>query len=515
MTSFRKLYTMVGAAALLVGSGCGDLEVTNPNNPDVTRALASPADVRNLAISTMNSWYLTATQNHPVMMTGVTADVYSSNFGNFGMRFNNLEPRVPYENLSAGGDREAARVPWDFNYSTLGQANDALRAFASGISLGTTTETNKYKHLAQFTQAASLMNLALWFDKAFIIDETFDLNGPAPELKPYAEVSAAAVAKWEALIAATTAGSNTYSAVEFPSTPDLTTNRINRLANTLAALTMAYTPRNGAQNAAVNWAKVATLADKGIGTGSGGAPFDLLVQGDGYIGESCTAWCSFINRYGNEHSWVRIDHRLINRMDGTTPAKFTGTVPPKGTSPDARYETDFQYCQASNPAPTSGNASCQSPVIGDPGRGIYMQSSWFHRRYAHHARTTPVTAGRTLVPYILAAESDLIRAEALIRSGGSKATAATLINRTRVTRGNLSALTGAETNAVMLTAIDYERDVELLSTNGFELQRARQDLVVRLQTGTLRHLPIPAKELETLGLPIYTFGGATANPSGI
>jgi hypothetical protein len=28
-----------------------------------------------------------------------------------------------------------------------------------------------------------------------------------------------------------------------------------------------------------------------------------------------------------------------------------------------------------------------------------------------------------------------------------------------------------------------------------------------LQTGTACQLPIPAKELETLGLPIYTFGG--------
>lgn len=508
MTKLKMLYTMVGAAALMVGSGCGDLEITNPNAPDVARALASPNDVKNLAISTMNSWYLTATQNHPAAMTSVTADVHTSNFGNFGMRFNNLEPRIAYENNSAGGDREAARVPWDFNYSTLGAANDALRAFASGVVLPTTAETNKYRHLAQFTQAASLMNLALWFDKAFITDETLDPTGPPLELKPFPEVSATALAKWEALIAATATGSNTYTATEFPSTPVLTTRVLNRLANTLAALTMAYTPRNGAQNAAVNWAKVATLAEKGIGTGSAGAPFDLMVQGDGYLAgfEACNTWCSFINRYMNEHSWIRIDHRLINRMDGTTPVKFSA-VPPKGTSADARYETDFQYCQASNPAPSSGNASCQSPAIGDPGRGIWMRSSWFHRRYAHHARTTPVTAGRTAVPYILAAESDLIRAEALIRSGGSKITAAALINGSRVGRGNLPALTGAETNAVMLAAIDYERDVELLSTNGFELQRARQDLVVRLQTGTLRHLPIPAKELETLGLPIYTFGG--------
>ena len=509
MTRFRKLYTMVGAAALMVGSGCGDLEVTNPNNPDVERALASANDVKNLSISTLNSWYLTSTYVEPFHSASVTADMHSANFGNFGMRFNNLEPRLPYENLSAGGDRETARYPWDSNYGTLGAANDAVKAFAGGLSLGSTAETNKYKHLAMFSQAASLMNLALWFDKAFVVDETFDPTGPRPELKPFAEVSAAALAKWEALAASTSGNTATYTQVELPMVGNLTGAKLNRLANTFAALTMAYTPRNAAQNAAVNWAKVATLADKGIGTGSAGAPFDMVIQGDN------TNWYSYIAAYGGEHSWIRIDHRLINLMDGTTPPKFNGTVPPKGTSPDARYETDFQYCQSSNPAPSTGVASCVSSTIGDPGRGIYMQTSWFHKRHSSHARTTPGTAYRTAVPYILAADSDLIRAEALIRSGGSKATAAALINNSRVGRGKLAALTGAETNEVLLTAIDYERQVELVSSNGFELQRARQGLTSRLQVGTYRQLPIPAKELETLGLPIYTFGGATANPTGM
>src|SRR5687767_2999523 len=159
MTRFKKLYTMVGAAALMAGSGCGDLEVTNPNNPDVERALASAQDVKNLAISTMNSWYITSTAVEPYIAGSVTADVHTANFGNFGMRFNNLEPRIAYENLSAGGDRAVTESPWNFNYGTLGAANDALRAYAAGVALPTQAETDKFKALAQFTQAASLMKL--------------------------------------------------------------------------------------------------------------------------------------------------------------------------------------------------------------------------------------------------------------------------------------------------------------------------------------------------------------------
>jgi hypothetical protein len=187
--------------------------------------------------------------------------------------------------------------------------------------------------------------------------------------------------------------------------------------------------------------------------------------------------------------------RLINRMDPSQPAVFTGTVAAVGSSPDARYTLDYQRCPC----------DATSTVIGDPGRGIYMQSYFSHQRYRDHSRTTSGGAPDSPVPYLLAAESDLVLAEALIRTGGDLNLAATLINRTRVTRGGLPAATGSESAATLLGYIDYERDVELLHTNGWDHFRRRH--VDGLQDGTLRHLPIPAKELETLQLPIYTFGG--------
>lgn len=481
----RRFYSVAGAAAVLVASACNDLEVTNPNNPDVARALASAEDVKNIAVSTVNSWYLASTYIEPYLAMCVTADACSANFGNFGMRFNNLEPRIPYENNSAGGDRAVTEQPWNQNYGTLGAANDALRAFAAGVALPTAAETDKYKALAQFTQAAALTNLGLIFDRAFVVDETFDPTGPKPELKGYKEVSAAAAAKWDALIAATNGKSETYDLTVIPITPGpLTSVRLNRLANTMAALNLAYTPRNAAEAATVDWAKVATLADKGIGSGSAGAPFDFTVIGDN------NTWYSYIAFYGDENSWVRTDQRLINRMDPSIPVKFNGTIVPRGTSPDARYVSDFSFL---------------TPVIGDPGRGIYMQSPWYHSRYQAHSRTSP-TSARGPVPYLLAAESDLVRAEALIRrTGPDLATAATLINNSRVTRGKLPPATAAEGATVLLGYIEYEREIELHNTSGFTLMQRRH--VNGLQAGTWRHLPIPAKELETLALPIYTFGG--------
>jgi len=94
-------------------------------------------------------------------------------------------------------------------------------------------------------------------------------------------------------------------------------------------------------------------------------------------------------------------------------------------------------------------------------------------------------------------------AEALVRSNGDLGRAATLINKTRVTRGGLAPV--AANAAALLAAISYERDIELLNTNGHALFDARR--LEQLQAGTIRQLPIPARELETLKLPVYTFGG--------
>ena len=197
--------------------------------------------------------------------------------------------------------------------------------------------------------------------------------------------------------------------------------------------------------------------------------------------------------YGAEASWVRVDLRLMNMMNPALPAKFNGTIPPQGTSPDARYTTDYGY---------------DGKVIGDPGRGIYMQSPFWHKRYDYAARLSP-TLLEGPAPFVLAAENDLLIAEALLRTGGDLARAATLINNTRVGRGQLTPATAADGKDKLLEYLFYERQVELPVTNTTVYYDARR--FDKLQPGTFRHLPIPASELETLGLPIYTFGGV-GNP---
>jgi starch-binding outer membrane protein, SusD/RagB family len=495
MMRLKKRYSLLGATAVLFASACNNLDVSNPNQPDIQRALSSPDDVKSLAQSTVHSWYMTTVSAGPddngdltpYHFGCVTSDVCTGNFGNFGMRFNNLEPRIPYGNLSSGGDRAVTETPWNYNYGTIGAANDVLRAIkANGDAfLGSADETEKYKEEAQFSQAASYLYLSMEFDKAFVVTENTDPANP-PDLVDHAAVRDSTIRMWDDLIAASAQHSYTYAVTDLPM-PDgaLTSKRLNRIANTMAAMTLAYHPRRPSQSAAVDWAKVAAYADKGIGTGSAGAPFDVVVQ------EDANQWWSYLASYGDRQDWIRIDHRVINRMNPAVPPKYNGTDPGLGSSPDARYTSDYTY---------------KPPPIGDPGRGIYMQSDFYHSRYKFTAGGQP-TAYTGNVPYLLAAESDLIHAEALIRSGGNLQTAADLINISRVGRGHLAPVSAADGAAGLLNAISYERDVEITNTSGTTLYWRRAVTDQPIQAGTPCQLPIPAKELETLGLPVYTFGG--------
>ena len=234
--------------------------------------------MKSLAQSTIRSWYMTTVSAGPddngdlapYHFGSVTSDVMTGNFGNFGMRFNNLEPRIPYGNSSAGSDRAVTETPWNYNYGTIGATNDVLRALKAGVSLGSPGLTEQYKQEAQFAQAASYTYLAMEFDRAFVVTENNDPAVPT-ELSPYTDVRDSTLRMWKDLIAATATSDFTYEVTDLPLVDGALTSRThNRIANTMAAMVLAYSPRIPSQSASVDWAAVAAFADKGIGTGSAG-----------------------------------------------------------------------------------------------------------------------------------------------------------------------------------------------------------------------------------------------------
>ena len=201
--------------------------------------------------------------------------------------------------------------------------------------------------------------------------------------------------------------------------------------------------------------------------------------------------------------------RVIQAMDSTQPIIFTTqSGPPRATSSDKRLGVvPAATAVASETADYRYNPSIPYSVA----RGIYFFSYWSYNRYHYFGEDSP-NAGLGPMPVFLKAENDLIRAEALVRTNGDFNLAATLINNTRVTRGGLPPVTGALTADQLLSYIRYERLVELYTTHlavGWGDARRNETL----QAGSFRSLPVPASELGTLNLPIYTFGGVGA-PDG-
>lgn len=495
---------VLAAAALLVTSACNPpLDIKNNDAPDVLRALATPADVKNVAASSLNTWYIAATGVEPYLMFEMTSDHQTANYGNFGMRFNNEEPRIPYNNLSSSSDRGVAEAPWNGQYGALGAANDAMKAFKAGIKLATDAETDQYKSLAMFSQALALTELGLIFDQAFVVDENSE---GLPVMVKYQDVITAAMTKWDAVIAATSG--KTY---EFPSSVlplagvKFTGTNMNRISNTMAARALAYSARTLAETQTLPWARILAYADKGI-TGSAGASFDFSIIGDGG-----TNWYADAVAYSASTWGVAVDVKTINMMDPSVPTPFTGVKVAPGPVHDNRLQATPRINYDTYEISAGADYSFENTLYGQVARGEHKRSPYMHfRYYAYSWDQDPAHSGP--MPYTLAAENDLLIAEALARTGGDLARAATLINKTRVTRGGLAPATAGDGAAKLLQYIAYENDIELMCTGANGLYERRR--IDNLQTGTPRHLPVPAKELETLGLPLYTFGGAVANPGG-
>jgi hypothetical protein len=275
---------------------------------------------------------------------------------------------------------------------------------------------------------------------------------------------------------------------------------------------------------------VVGYASKGI---SSGTRFDWVFKSDEIN------WNDNLKQWSNDMTTVRMHTRIAHLLSPSTqPDPYAGDAansqPVWGTSSFDKRLGDGSYGPVGNhagtPAPTGIDSVTGTPAatanagsdyawskdksIMPTARGQWHQSPIGQIRYITLGGIDPngTLNGYGTGPVVLAAENDLIWAEGLIRSGGSAVTAAGLINNSRVTRGGLAALTGAETQAALLTALQYEQDVELPGTNNAPYYNQRR--IDNLEPLTPHEFPVPAKELGVLGLPLYTWGGSGAPNSG-
>lgn len=499
-SNLRRFGVATLALTLGLGTACSSLDVRNPNEPDAERILSDPGGVKAIAGGSFRTWFF-ATQGMNATGPLVTmADSYTASWNNFNMRLYSSTPRAAWANDPSAAARTSIETYWYGYYSALSSANDVVTAIQDGLEIDDEATTNSVLAAGRLMQGMALCHLALNYDKAFIVTETSDIT--ALEFSPWQDVRDTALVLLDAAADLADAGIADLPAEWFGGQA-YTGTQVAQLARTFAARCMAYAPRNAAENAAVDWAAVATLASQGI---SSGARFDFIFVGDG------SKFFDELKLWSNDYTTMRVDVRVANMLDPVT--QQDPWPEPNGNPPP--NSADDRLGDGERTGAANRDFIWDPDAIFIPARGMYHQSNIAHIRYEYTSFVAPDGSGGGFgdLPVVSATENDLLWAEGLIRSGGSLATAANLINLTRVGRGGAAVskpsflpATVADGVAGLLAKLQYEQDIELMGLGPQPFYNRRR--IDGLQPGTPRHMPVPAKELGVLQEELYTFGGSS------
>jgi hypothetical protein len=550
----RKNRTILGLLAVgLLTAACQDLQVDNPNEPDRLRAIRNPSDVENLISGTFPTLWnvMQGTASSTLMFSALGQEgTTTSQVGGIYLAATQrpAQPLLNDAQLNASTGPTGPVTAWLNLHRVVSNANDGLAAMDGGIDLGSPGNSARARFVALFNRGLAWGFLANGWDQATVLYEDTDFGTDAnavvrQNIRPSPQVLEAAIKSLDDAIAVAQATPFTIPATWYRTTANLTSAEMIRVANSYKARFTVYNARNPAERAAVNWQNILTWTGAGVTADWGPfVPTDTgILPTPGYIRQS-----QLNSANGLQQS--RADYETIGAADvsGTWQTYLnTPLVQRKKiliTTPDRRI---------TGPTPTSDGSLFRymSPaLVGTddteggrwgflPDRGLYNFSAyqWFKYRGAG-ASAGGGAFSNIFVPLMSVTENNLLRAEALARTG-NPAGAATLVNISRTRTQRIVALGGAfadypglppvtatgvtdaadcvprtRTGACgsLMDAIHYERRIELYGVDGMRAWVDNRGFGW-LREGNPIHFPVPGRELEALGVPIYTYGGVGGN----
>jgi hypothetical protein len=496
-------------ALALALAACQDLDITNPNLPDRDRATQQPTAVETFVATSFRTWWPVAGHDdYPSWAFATMAREITSGFADFGQLELSAEPRATWNNSPVNARNNVTEVPWAGLYGTISSVNDALIAIDSGLVIVDATRTARTRAVGKFVQGIAHGYLGLYFDQAYIVDETVDVDTvTTPVFHPYPEVIDSAIAQIDAAIAIAQAQDFTLP-VNSWLFQAMSRDQFIQLANSFAARLMVYSARTPAERAAVDWNAVMARIDAGITTDfTPTAQLDVLWHD----------WARLVARVsvgGVPSNFGRPNYWILGPADSTSGFQDWMSTP-LNSRVGFRLQTTDRRIQGAAFADTGSYVGFNQSNIFDASRGTYRFSWYFFRRYG-----TGNTWQAGALPAMLVSEMNLLKAEGLIRTGQA-ALAVPLINLTRVANGQLPAVDEngppVEQGCVprqfadgecgsLWDALRHEKKMEGLGVSGvisFFDARGWQEL----PENTMLHLPVPGAELAVLQLPLYTFGG--------
>jgi hypothetical protein len=503
-------------AAALLAAGCENLDVTNPNNPDRARAQSEPGDVEALiAGSYLPVWSRTQGSDDPAWVLTAAADEFTTTAANFGAWTYSSEPRVAIDNQPTAAFVGFLRNPYEGLYSGLSNVHDALGAINQGmrfVDASGVDNTMRARAFGKFTQGAMLGLIGMLYDRGFVVTERTPIDDASElaELEPvaYAVMRDSAVAQLREAIRLARANTFTLPNTWIPGLA-LTNADVARLAHAWIARVLAYTPRTPQERQSADWRTIIASTDSAITADFApiGGPSVLSSQYKRYSSVNYTPTTIIYfadNRLlgpadvsGNYQRWLQTPMEQRQRFEITTPdRRVTGAGGPR---------TNGKYFRYQNVAAFRAD------------RGTYHASFYQFQRFPGRGGGAYGQDANTPLLAIARTEMDLLKAEGLIRTGNAAA-ALPLINRSRQTNGELPAATATGVSGAdcvprkadgscgdLMDVLIYEKRIEQAGTDNMAFYDARGFGL--LTKGTFLQLPIPGRELVTLGIPNYTFGG--------
>jgi hypothetical protein len=336
------------------------------------------------------------------------------------------EPRIAWNNDPSYARAPSVEDPWFDHYVTVSNAADVLNSISNRGEEAFTNagvDPNRLRALVNFTMGLSYGYIGATFDRGFLVDETTDLEAVARgdvelELVPYTQVLDFGIAKLDKAIEV--ASNNSF---QIPADRDwifgltLTNDDLVQLANSFKARFETWKARTPSEREGLRWGQVLTWIDQGS------------------LEWDCTKWVG-----PQEGTWSRADYRTIGPADESGGYEnWLSTTPASQRNPFV-METSDRRIQGDPDDPESdgsqysfqGVAFTAFPVE----RGSYHYSDRTFERYEYYGNTI-----NGPMPILTKPEMDLLKAEALLHTGGDPGQVADLINNTRVENGQLAPAT--------------------------------------------------------------------------
>lgn len=484
----KALIYFLTAAAVLVS--CESLDFDDPStltNDEAAEKIKSFG--YSLTTSSVQTAFSTTTSTAGVNIC-LLADQTTNTNGNASWWDYSKEPRVRLVNNSSARGYNASIA---LLYNNFYQANlDATKV----IDLIENQQLTAYDDAgndrttdcligAYYAKGVSQGYLGVIYDRGIIVDDVSVSERAFPN--SYKELVENGVRLLDKSIALAEASSNFN--FDFLLETPIAKEQFIRLANSMAARILSSVAREKSEAIALGddyWRRVLTYAEKGLT-----ADFLITTVSGGYYN-------ALVDRLVYKYSggaYLPVDIKVPYLADktGTYPNAYPkdATILDPVKTDDQRFDAYFGY-------------STNFGILLEA-RGRNLFSNYYRIRWSNSSNSLNVPGA--INPYFLAEELRLLRAEAKFWLKDYVGAAAEL-NDPAASRKSKGLLPDIEaTEDVLRAALHYEYAIEIDGAGGvfvpFSFLR-RNDL---LQGGTPTQYPIPQKQLELIGVDLYSFGG--------